>query len=162
MGSQENLSFGILHQADDHIFHEPFAMSVNGQGFLYQKKQCCTGTRSAFRRSGTSSEFCGTSLELVPIWKWPERNGTTFFGLKLVPFRNWSSTYFCRYFSSLPGFFSQFINQWCVICKYLELVPDFFAVALLKVICKTLRTVYDWPCIGWKSLSWANIYWFPI
>ena len=119
-----------------------FYQFCNGLSIYHVYIQCCTGTRSAFRRSGTSSEFCGTSPELVPIWKWPERNGTTFLGLKLVPFQNWCSRHFCKHFNPVSGCSGSFINQWCVISKYLELVPKYIQWHDLKEFAKLCHKSY--------------------
>ena len=50
---------------------------VNG---IRNRKQCCTGTRSAFRRSGTRSEMERNEPEFVPDFA---RNGTE--NLEFVP-----------------------------------------------------------------------------
>ena len=109
----------------------------------------------------------GTSSDLKMAGT--ERNGTTFLGLKIVPLRKWSFRHFCKHFNSVPGCCGSFINQWCVISKYLELVPKFYTVAPLKRVCKALpqqlllsQDLLRLTSAHWNMQNWANIYCYSV
>ena len=89
--------------------------------------------------------------------------------LKLVPFQNWSSRHFWNHFNPVSGCSGSFINQWCVISKYLELVPKFYTVAPLKRVCKALpqqlllsQDLLRLTSAHWNMQNWANIYCYSV